>query len=55
MAAKFGPQRAIYYADDQGRVEKFRPYALPTPPWVRNLAAGAPADREEVGMGEERR
>ena len=37
VAAKLGPSRAIYFTEDQGRVEKFRPYALPTPEWVRSL------------------
>jgi hypothetical protein len=37
VAARLGPQRAIYFTEDQGRVEKFRPYALPTPAWVRSL------------------
>jgi hypothetical protein len=37
VAAKLGPQRAIYFTEDQGKVEKFRPYALPTASWVRSL------------------
>ena len=37
VAAKLGPSRAIFFTEDQGRVEKFRPYALPTPAWVRSL------------------
>jgi DNA segregation ATPase FtsK/SpoIIIE, S-DNA-T family len=37
VAAKLGPSRAIFFTEDQGRVEKFRPYALPTPAWVRGL------------------
>jgi hypothetical protein len=40
VAAKLGPQRAIYFTEDQGKVEKFRPYALPTPAFVRSLVAG---------------
>jgi hypothetical protein len=39
VAAKLGPQRAIFFTEEQGKVEKFRPYALPTPAWVRSLAA----------------
>jgi DNA segregation ATPase FtsK/SpoIIIE, S-DNA-T family len=37
VAAKLGPSRAIFFTEDQGRVEKFRPYALATPEWVRAL------------------
>src|SRR5207247_2375345 len=29
VASKLGPQRAIFYTEDQGKLEKFRPYALP--------------------------
>jgi hypothetical protein len=36
-AAKLGPQRAIYYTEDQGKIEKFRPYALPSVEWVKGL------------------
>lgn len=37
IAAKLGPQRAIFFTEDQGKAEKFRPYALPTVEWVRSL------------------
>jgi hypothetical protein len=37
-AAKLGPQRALYYTEDQGKIEKFRPYALPSAEWIRGLA-----------------
>ncbi|MBI2807649.1 MAG: cell division protein FtsK [Planctomycetes bacterium] len=36
-AAKLGPQRALFYAEDQGTIEKFRPYSLPDVEWVRSL------------------
>jgi hypothetical protein len=29
-ASKLGPYRALFYDEDEGRLEKFRPYALPT-------------------------
>jgi hypothetical protein len=48
VAAKLGPQRAIFFTEDQGRVEKFRPYALPTPAWVRSLTR-PPANGEIAG------
>lgn len=37
VAAKLGAQRALYYTEDQGKIEKFRPYALPTIEWLREL------------------
>ncbi len=37
VASKLGPQRAIYYTEDQGKLEKFRPYALPPLEWLRGL------------------
>ncbi|MCS7045443.1 MAG: hypothetical protein NZO58_03710, partial [Gemmataceae bacterium] len=36
-AMKLGPNRAIYYTEDQGKMEKFRPYALPPLSWLRSL------------------
>src|SRR5204863_315667 len=37
LPARLGPQRALFYTEDQGQIEKFRPYALPSPAWVRSL------------------
>ena len=39
LAAKLGMNRALFYTEDQGRVEKFRPYALPPIEWLRELAS----------------
>ncbi|MSQ97321.1 MAG: DUF87 domain-containing protein [Gemmataceae bacterium] len=36
-AAKLGPQRALFYTEDQGKIEKFRPYALPPAAWIKGL------------------
>ncbi len=41
IASKLGPQRAIFYTEDQGKFEKFRPYALPAVEWLRGIAGGA--------------
>src|SRR5207253_10329883 len=38
LAAKLGPYRAIFYTEDQGRLEKFRPYGLPEMEWLREVA-----------------
>lgn len=32
-ANKLGQHRALLYNDEAGTVEKFRPYAVPTPQW----------------------
>ncbi|MCI0683579.1 MAG: AAA family ATPase [Gemmataceae bacterium] len=37
VASRLGPQRAIFYTEDQGKLEKFRPYALPAVEWLRGL------------------
>lgn len=37
MAAKLGMHRALYYTEDQGRMEKFRPYGLLSPDWLASL------------------
>jgi hypothetical protein len=39
VAAKLGPQRALFYTEEQGQLEKFRPYALPSPEWLRQALA----------------
>jgi hypothetical protein len=35
IAAKLGLHRAFFYAEDQGKLEKFRPYGLPALEWLR--------------------
>jgi hypothetical protein len=39
IAAKLGMHRALFYSDDQGRLEKFRPYALPSLAALRDISA----------------
>jgi len=43
IAAKLGPQRALYYTEDLGKIEKFRPYALPSIEWIKGLATSVTA------------
>jgi len=38
-AAKLGAQRALFYTEDLGKIEKFRPYALPSTKWIKELQA----------------
>jgi hypothetical protein len=42
-AAKLGLNRALFHSEEQGRMEKFRPYGLPSDEWlawVRDQLAG---------------
>jgi hypothetical protein len=34
VAAKLGMHRALFYTEDQGRLEKFRPYGVPAPDYL---------------------
>ena len=37
LASKLGPHRAFFYSEDQGKMEKFRPYGLPTLDWLKKF------------------
>jgi hypothetical protein len=37
IAAKLGQHRALFYTEDQGRAEKFRPYGLASVDWLQQL------------------
>jgi S-DNA-T family DNA segregation ATPase FtsK/SpoIIIE len=34
LASKLGPYRALFYDEEEGRLEKFRPYGLPSEKWL---------------------
>jgi hypothetical protein len=34
LASKLGVHRALYYQEEEGRLEKFRPYGLPSESWL---------------------
>ena len=36
-ASKVGPHRALFHSEEQGRMEKFRPYGLPPAEWLADL------------------
>jgi hypothetical protein len=36
-ASKLGPHRALFYSEEQNRLEKFRPYGLPSDEWLTQL------------------
>jgi S-DNA-T family DNA segregation ATPase FtsK/SpoIIIE len=38
-ASKLGPYRALFYDEEEGRLEKFRPYGLPAEGWLRQVKA----------------
>jgi hypothetical protein len=40
-AANLGQSRALFYSEEQGVLEKFRPYALVTPEIAADLAKAA--------------
>jgi S-DNA-T family DNA segregation ATPase FtsK/SpoIIIE len=33
-ASKLGPYRAFYFSEEEGRLEKFRPYSMPSEAWL---------------------
>ena len=36
-ASKLGPNRALFYSEEQNRLEKFRPYGLPDDAWLDRI------------------
>jgi len=51
-AVKLGPQRALFVHEETGTLEKFRPYAFPSPEWLAGVSTalrarpqGTPAPR----------
>ena len=37
-ASKLGPQRALFIHEETGTLEKFRPYAFPSPEWLAGMS-----------------
>lgn len=37
VANRLGQFRALFYNEDEGRIEKFRPYAMPSIDWLRSV------------------
>ncbi|HUB25646.1 MAG TPA: hypothetical protein VL992_09460, partial [Tepidisphaeraceae bacterium] len=44
-ANKLGANRALVYSEEQGTMEKFRPYALPDQPWLERVKNGLGAKK----------
>jgi hypothetical protein len=38
-ASKLGENRALYYSEEENRIEKFRPYGLPAAEWLEQVKA----------------
>jgi hypothetical protein len=38
-ASKLGENRALYYSEEENRIEKFRPYGLPEAGWLETVKA----------------
>jgi hypothetical protein len=38
-ASKLGENRALYFSEEENRIEKFRPYGVPTPAWLESVKA----------------
>jgi S-DNA-T family DNA segregation ATPase FtsK/SpoIIIE len=36
-ASKLGENRALYYSEEENRIEKFRPYGIPEPEWLESV------------------
>ena len=45
---KLGPNRALLYLEEQGTLEKFRPYGLPSDEWLENVATAFAPRRVET-------
>ncbi len=39
-ASKLGPNRALFASEEQNRLEKFRPYGLPSEEWLETVRQG---------------
>jgi hypothetical protein len=40
LASKLGMHRALFHSEEQGRLEKFRPYGLPSEAWLPSVRDG---------------
>jgi len=38
-AGKLGENRALFYSEEENRIEKFRPYSIPDPEWAAEIQA----------------
>jgi hypothetical protein len=38
-AGKLGENRALFFSEEENRIEKFRPYGLPDPQWLERVTS----------------
>ena len=57
VASKLGPNRGLFIHEETGTLEKFRPYAFPSPEWLATIAAqmrarpqGTPIERSRAAV-----
>lgn len=46
LASRLGIYRAYFHSEEEGRLEKFRPYGVPSQEWLAQLAGQAPKPAE---------
>ena len=46
VAGKLGPNRALFFSEEANLIEKFRPYGLPDPAWLDQVAEAVPRAAE---------
>ena len=54
-AGKLGEHRALFFSEEEGKLEKFRPYAYPDDEWlgtVRQQLRGRPSRNGQTGSEE---
>lgn len=49
-ASKLGPHRALLHSEEEGRLEKFRPYSLPEDSWLREVGERLDQRRADCGV-----
>jgi len=52
VASKLGQYRAIFYNEDEGRAEKFRPYMLPSNEWLGDAVQAIERHQEQGSLRE---
>ena len=56
-ASRLGVHVAVFYSEEQGQIEKFRPYGIPSPEWLAWVAqqfagrAAQPGSAVQPGSG----
>ena len=51
LASKLGNHRALFHSEEQNRLEKFRPYGIPSEEWLRGIGEQLARRPSPVGNG----